>query len=207
MVIYIHHHAYLWVSLTLFYIYNTTFILLYFSEGKSGKPLTKLFLQTIFNNEKALFSWHTGFFLLYTYIYVASLFPHTFSFFSTLYFLLGTIYFFTILLLQVFHIFFISQECEINTALLRTCFHHFMECWTFNFGYKICVRRKMILSLHWKNILLVFSLLSQSSYKQWWTEPDRTYRIYRTGSVSGSVRSGSVFSSNTKPDFSNEMCP
>ena len=42
---------------------------------------------------------------------------------------------------------------------------------------------------------------------QWWTEPDRTYRIYRTGSVSGSVRSGSVFSSNTKPDFSNEMCP
>ena len=123
-----------------------------FSEEKSGKPLTKLFLQTIFNNEKALFSWHTGFFLLYTYIYVASLFPHTFSFFSTLYFLLGTIYFFTILLLQVFHIFFISQECEINTALLRTCFHHFMECWTFNFGYKICVRRKLILSLHWRNI-------------------------------------------------------
>ena len=115
------------------------------------------------NNEKALFSWHTGFFLLYTYIYVASLFPHTFSFFSTLisYY---TIYFFTILLLQVFLIFFISKECEINTALLRTCFHHFMECWTFNFGYKICIRRKLILSLHWKNILL-FSLLSQSSYK------------------------------------------
>ena len=61
-----------------------------------------------------------------------------------------TRFFFTILLLQVFHIFFISQECEINTALLRTCFHHFMECWTFNFGYKICVRSKLILSLHWK---------------------------------------------------------
>ena len=42
---------------------------------------------------------------------------------------------------------------------------------------------------------------------QWWTEPDRTYRIYRTGSVSGSVRSGSVFSSNTEPDFSNESVP
>ena len=123
-----------------------------FSEGKSGKPLTKLFLQTIFNNEKALsldtlafscsiptYTWHLCFLTL-------------FPFFLHSYFLLGTRFFFTILLLQVFHIFFISQECEINTALLRTCFHHFMECWTFNFGYKICVRRKMILSLHWKNI-------------------------------------------------------
>ena len=51
------------------------------------------------------------------------------------------------------------------------------------------------------------SILLLIRTKQWWTEPDRTYRIYRTGSVSGSVRSGSVFSSNTKPDFSNEMCP
>ena len=49
--------------------------------------------------------------------------------------------------------------------------------------------------------------LDEIPVEQWWTEPDRTYRIYRTGSVSGSVRSGSVFSSNTKPDFSNEMCP
>ena len=108
------------------------------------------FLDTLaFSCSIPTYTWHLCF---------LTLFPFSPLLFPT------TRFFFTILLLQVFHIFFISQECEINTALLRTCFHHFMECWTFNFGYKICVRRKLILSLHWKNIL-VFSLLSQSSYK------------------------------------------
>ena len=121
-----------------------------FSEEKSGKPLTKLFLQTIFQQWKSTFLLtHWLFLALYLHIRGIFVSSHFFLFLHS-YFLLGTRFFFTILLLQVFHIFFISQECEINTALLRTCFHHFMECWTFNFGYKICVRSKLILSLHWK---------------------------------------------------------
>ena len=41
--------------------------------------------------------------------------------------------------------------------------------------------------------LLIYPIVYGHSH-QWWTEPDRTYRIYRTGLVYGSVRSGSVFS-------------
>ena len=55
-----------------------------------------------------------------------------------------------------------------------------------------------------KSAIPLLSPALQTTAYQWTTEPDRTYRIYRTGLVSGSVRSGLVFSSNTIPNFSNE---
>ena len=55
-----------------------------------------------------------------------------------------------------------------------------------------------------KSAIPLLSPALQTTAYQWTTEPDRTYRIYRTGLVSGLVRSGLVFSSNTIPNFSNE---
>ena len=58
-----------------------------------------------------------------------------------------------------------------------------------------------------KSAIPLLSPALQTTAYQWTTEPDRTYWIYRTGSVSGLVRSGLVFSSNTLTDFSNEIVP
>ena len=62
------------------------------------------------------------------------------------------------------------------------------------------------LALAWHGLGLASLAVDHSSLTldQWTTEPDRTYRTYRTGSVSGSVRSGSAFSGNTEPDLSDQ---